>query len=253
MKKNNVFLICLFFVFSCLFLKAENSAYASVSQTLSVGTNAEFAPFSFIENGKIVGFEIDLVQALCQKLGYQVKWKDVPFDALIPELKRGTIDCVATGMTITEERKQVVEFSNPYLQGSPLLVVYIEGKHHPCSVQDLKNFKIVVNEGYTADFYVTDTLHLCVLRLPCPTDAILALKSGRADVFITAENTLKPLAAAERNVTFGSFPIEGTSENCAIMLSKHNKELKEALNLALQQLEEEGVLPQLKKKWGLQS
>ena len=81
------------------------------SNILVVGTNAEFAPFSFREGNKIVGFDIDIAREVCQRLGKEMELKDMPFDALLPELTLGSVHFVAAGMSCTEERaKRVKEF-----------------------------------------------------------------------------------------------------------------------------------------------
>lgn len=211
------------------------------NKTLTVGTNAEFAPFSFIDEGKIQGFEIDISEEICTRLGFEMQLKDLPFDGLIPELQLNKVDFVAAGMSMTPEREKVVDFTTPYLEGSPLCMVYSK------KVDDLANVKIVVNEGYTADYYVTDILNLTPIRLGNPTDAMLALQSGRADVFITAEDTLKPLL---KDDTYSYEPIDGTQENCAIMLPKTSN-LKQEINAALDEMKQDGTIEKLKKKWGL--
>jgi arginine/lysine/histidine transporter system substrate-binding protein len=223
----------------------------SKEKVLLVGTNAEFAPFSFIQDGEIQGFEIDVAKELCARIGVKIQVIDLPFDGLIPELQMQKVHFIAAGMTITPEREKVVEFTDPYLEGSPLCLVYLKAKFDDHPLLELKNLKVVVNDGYTADFYASDILKLTPIRLSNPVDAMIALKSNRAEVFITAKDTLSPLLENKIYSDFSYQPIEGTEENCASMLPKGSLELKSQLNHSLKMMKRDGTLDALKSKWGL--
>lgn len=218
--------------------------------TLKVGTNAEFAPFSFIEDHEIKGFEIDIAQEVCNRLGCKMELRDLPFDALIPELEIGALHFVAAGMSVTPEREKVVNFSTPYLSANPLVALYVD-EEKTLSFQDLKHLRIVVNEGYIADPYVSGELGITPLRLQNPTEAMLALKSKRADVFVTAQSTVAPLISVEKRVHFAFFQIEKTSENCALMISKKYPEVGHSINRVLAEMEGDGTMLKLKTKWQL--
>ena len=101
----------------------EQSAGSKGDKTLIVGTEPTFPPFEFTENDKDVGFDIDLAQAICDKLGYKMEVKNLGFDALIPALKSGQIDIIAAGMDATEERKKQINFTDVYYQGGYTIVV----------------------------------------------------------------------------------------------------------------------------------
>ena len=96
---------------------------AKGDKTLIVGTEPTFPPFEFTENEKDVGFDIDLAQAVCDKLGYKMEVKNLGFDALIPALKSGQIDLIAAGMDATDERKKQIDFTDVYYQGGYTIVV----------------------------------------------------------------------------------------------------------------------------------
>ncbi len=83
-------------------------------KVLVVGTNAEFPPFEYYENGELIGFDIDLMCEIGKRLGYRIEFKDFAFDALINNLASGKVDCIIAGISITEERLEVVDFSIPY-------------------------------------------------------------------------------------------------------------------------------------------
>jgi len=79
------------------------------SRTITVGTSADFPPFEYIENGQFVGFDMDLMREIAKIAGFDLKFVDMSFDSLIPALRAGQVDVVAAAMTITDERKQVLQ------------------------------------------------------------------------------------------------------------------------------------------------
>ena len=92
---------------------------------LIVGTNGVFPPFEYMENGELVGFDIDLIKQIGKDLGYEIEMKVQPFDALIPSLKTGKLDAIISGMSATEERKKSVDFTDEYFKSTQ---VYLRKK-----------------------------------------------------------------------------------------------------------------------------
>ncbi len=214
----------------------------------TVGTNAEFAPFSYVDDDGLKGFEIDIVEELSQRMNYLVKWVDMPFEALIPEVMMGNVDLVAAGITITEERAKRVAFSQPYLSGDPLVILSLSTAY---TLEDLPNLTVAVNESYTADLYLSDNSKIDLMRLPTPVEGMLALKSGRADVFVTAKNTVLPLMQSDADLPYQLSVIPATEENCAFFASIKNQELIDKCNLVIQEMIADGTVNTLKAKWGL--
>lgn len=220
--------------------------------TLIVGTNAEYQPFSFVKDGQIVGFDIDLVHELARRMGKELVIKDMAFTTLLPELQMGKLHVVATGISPTPERAQAVLFLEPHHTGDPLLL--ISPKNAPItSVHDLMSKTVIVNEGFTADNYISklegESLH--VLRLPTVADAFLTLKSGRADVYILAQSAVQPFFAQHGKEEWTITNIPDTSDTYALPVSKKHPELYAELQKHLAILIADGTVAALKKKWGL--
>ena len=159
-----------------------------VANPLIVGTNAEFPPFSFIENKTIIGFDIDVAKEVAKRLDQPIEWKDMPFDALIPDTILGRVDFVAAGMSYTEERAKRVLFTKPYLTEDPLVI--LSASEQPLGLDDLNNKTVVVIEGFTADLLMSSKNGFNLIRLPAQADGFMAIKSGRADAFVTAKSTV---------------------------------------------------------------
>lgn len=221
---------------------------ASSSKVLVVGTNAEFAPFTYIEKGQIVGFDIDIANEVCKRLGKELKLKDMPFEALIPEVVLGQVQIVAAGMSYTEERSKRVLFTKPYLTGDPLVILTMQ---KTLTLEELKGKNVVVNEGYTADLFLSGKEGINLIRLATAADGFLALKHKRADAFVTAKSTVDAFFAQHGSADFCLSPIANTSETCALVVSKKYPELLEEIQKALDEMNHDGTLQTLKTKWKL--
>ena len=92
-------------------------------KVVKLGTNAAFPPFEYVEGTKIVGFDITMGQKIAKDLGQSLEVVDMSFDSLIPALSSGAIDFIAAGMSVTEERKKNVDFSEPYFTSNQVIIV----------------------------------------------------------------------------------------------------------------------------------
>lgn len=221
----------------------------SGAEKLVVGTNATFAPFTFIENDQIVGFDIDIAKEVAKRLNKPMQLKNLSFDALIPELQLGTIHFAAAGFTATPERAKRVAFSTIYLSGDPLVVVTRAGEKQPRKIEDFVNKPVIVNRGFTADTYASAIPNIDLLRLDTVAEALLALKTKRGDAFVTANKVIKRYLSQNPQEQLDIAIIEETDENCALAISPHYKELVEPINNALAAMEKDGTIQQLKEKW----
>lgn len=217
---------------------------------LFVGTNAEYAPFSFMEDNQIVGFDIDLITEIAKVLGKTIEIHDMPFDALIPALQTGQLQIIAAGITPTEKRAQQVNFTKPYLKGDQLLIV--SSAEAPLTTIDkLKNKKVAVNEGFTADYYMSGIKGPQLVRFASPIESFMALASGRIDALVAAENSVNPFLTHYGAQKFSVAKIPDTTDEYALALSKKYPELVVQIQSAIDQLEANGTLDTLKQKWKL--
>ena len=124
-----------------------------------VGTSADFPPFEYkATNQTIVGFDIDLIKKVLTDQGYTVEVQDIGFDSLIPALQQGKIDVIAAAMTIDDERKLQVDFSNPYYDSNQTVLVKVGGGVNITTIEDLKNYTVGAQTGSTGWTWVNDTL-----------------------------------------------------------------------------------------------
>ena len=120
-----------------------------------VGTNAEFAPFEFLEGDKVTGFDMELIAEIGKVAGFEVEVKNQAFDGLLPALQSGKIDLIIAGMTVTDERKKAVDFSESYYTASQVIIVPADNTAIK-SFDDLKGKNVGVQIGTTGDTVISE-------------------------------------------------------------------------------------------------
>lgn len=233
--------------------KKKCGCVSSVTNNLLiVGTNAEYPPFTFIQNGEITGLDIDLMKEVAKRLGKEIEWRDMPFTTLLPQLQMGNIQIIAAGLTPTAERAKQAFFATPHLQGEAFVIVARKPNKVPETLEGLKGKNLIVNEGFVADEYLTKN-GIEARKLPTVADAFLALQSGRADFFVSGKAPLKPFFDQYGTNDFEIEPLVGApQESVALLVSKQHSELFKQIDQMVQQIAEDGTLTALKRKWGFE-
>lgn len=217
--------------------------------TLVMGTNAEFEPFEYRENDEIVGYDVDTAKAIADFVGMDFSVEDMAFDSLITALNSGQIDMVVAGMSVTDERLEQVNFSNPYYRAAQVIIVPKEGATVASSA-DLAGKKIGVQEGTTGDIYVEENVENADLnRFKKAVDAAIDLANGRLDAVVLDEQPALRIVAQNDALTVLDEAL--TEEEYAIAVRKDNPELLSAINACLDDLAETGKTDELLTKYGL--
>lgn len=250
MKKSFLTLFFIVAIFSLIFWisRIQPPTCPDIPEVIIIGTSADYQQMSFKQDGMIVGFDIDVVTEVVNRLGKKLEFRDMPFELLVPQLQLGTIHVIAAGMTATPERAKRVIFSKPYLGHDPLWVITL-AQHPLTSLKDLEGQEVIVNQGYTADIYMSKLPNINLRRLPTVADALLALRSGRGYAFVTASNTLKPLIEQQGTKEFNIFAIQDTDENTSLAIAPDYPILGQKIQEALDSMEADGTLQVLKEKW----
>jgi len=161
-----------------------DSGTAGTGKTLTVGTEPAFPPFEFQgANGELQGFDIDLMNAIGKAAGFAVKFQSLPFDGLIPALQGRTIDAAISGMTITEERAQTVDFSRPYFKAGLAIAVRSDNQD-VTSLDSLKNRNIAVQIGTTGADTAKKIPGAKIRSFDSAPLALQELKNGNVDAVI---------------------------------------------------------------------
>ena len=134
--------------------KTDDGAAAEKREKIVVYTNAEFAPFEYVADGKVVGIDIDICQKIADELGCEMEIVNTDFDSIIASINSGKGDIGASGFTINDERKEQVNFSIPYYTTTQYIIIP-KGSEIK-SVEDLAGKNVAVQIGTTGDLIITD-------------------------------------------------------------------------------------------------
>ena len=219
--------------------------------TWIVGTSADNPPYEYMKNGKIVGFDIDLMIAIGQHLGKNIEFKNMDFHGLLAAVSTKNVDFVIAGMSITKERLARVDFSIPYCDAKIALLV--KAKDEITKPADLKG-KVVGSQLGTIWSLINHDMgiHHGFQPKTLANNLILVeeLKSGRIDAVILEEAQAKKFAT--KNPQFQSLQVEQYSSSFAIAMPK-NSINKKNNDHTIKTLQKNGVINDLAKKWRIVS
>ena len=254
-------------------------AFASCGKdenTLVMATNAAFPPYEFKEGDKFVGIDVEIAEAIAKKLGKKLEIVDTEFGSIIGGVQEGKYDFGMAGMTVTEERKKSVNFSDTYATGIQVIIVKdgsdITGLDSLFEFDEngdpvaLKNtdIKVGVQQDTTGDIYSSSDVtgwgfndvdendvikNDRVVRYKTGAEAVAALKAGKVDCVIIDNEPAKSFVAANEGIHILEGDNEYAIEDYAICVAKGNKELLEQINKALKELKEDGTIDKIVNKY----
>ncbi|MFC7019608.1 MULTISPECIES: basic amino acid ABC transporter substrate-binding protein [Haloarcula] len=223
------------------------------SQTITAGTAPGFPPFEMKEGGDLVGFDIDLLEAVVAETDYEFEgWEEFEFDSLIPALTNENIDVIAAGMTINDERDQTIDFSDPYYSSDQAIVVRTDGSFSPGTLGDLSDRPIGAQKGTTGEGVVQDELvgdGITENQYNAYDNYVLAiqdLENGNVDA-VVIDVPVADTFAANRPVEV-AFTYE-TGERFGFGIRDGDTDRQTALNEGLATVREDGTYQELAGKW----
>ena len=233
--------------------KAASGLKTVESGKLIMATNAAFPPYEYIEGNEIVGIDAEIAGAIAEKLGLELQIDDMEFDSIIESVKGGKADMGLAGMTVTEERKEVVNFTTSYATGVQVVIV-TEGSAIT-TVDDLfaegANHLIGVQRNTTGDLYSTWDLEdaglATVERYSKGADAVQALLTGKVDCVVIDNEPAKAFVEANEGLVI--LDTAYAVEDYAAAMNKDNAELYEAVNKALEELIADGTVASIISKY----
>ena len=213
--------------------------------TLVMATNAEFPPYEFHEGDDVVGIDADIARAIGEEMGMEVKIEDMAFDSIIPAVTSGKADFGAAGMTVTEDRKKNVDFTDTYATATQVIIVK-EGSDI-AGPDDLTGKKIGVQLGTTGDIYADDIEDAEVERYNKGFEAVQALTQDKIDAVVIDGEPAKEFVAEADGLKILDEAF--TEEEYAIAVAKDNDDLLKKLNEALASLKESGKIDEIVAKY----
>ena len=226
---------------------------ASTGETLTMATEGTFPPYEFYDGDKLVGIDVEVAQAIADKLGMKLEVTDIAFDSIIPGVQTGKYDMGMAGMTVSEDRLKDVNFSTSYATG--VQVVIVKDGSPITSIDDLfadgANNVVGTQTGTTGFLYATwdieDAGLGTVKSFAKTTDAVEALKNGQVDCVLLDNEPAKALVNANEGLSI--LDSEYVVEDYAIAIAKDNTELLEKVDGALQELIKDGTLQKIVDKY----
>ncbi len=282
MKKIIALALCLMLAASCLI-----AAGCGTNDKIIVQTNAYFAPFEYYDGGEIVGVDVEIMNLVGEKLGKEIEFKNVEFSVIIDNVSSGKIcDVGAAGITVTDERKEKVDFSNTYFT-SVQYVIYKKGTMTPDGTDgdvsyilwdSLAGKKIGVQRDTTGDIYVDGEINAKADDPDYGYDGVLfgsgatltkydnaqvaadAMKANHIDVVVVDKLPASYIVEKSGEYECAALYYKGgegeadvpTEESYAICVTKGSDEILNAINEVLAELGEEGVEALIKKHMGIE-
>ncbi|MCQ2609926.1 MAG: transporter substrate-binding domain-containing protein, partial [Lachnospiraceae bacterium] len=220
----------------------EEVAVENATKKLVMATNAEFPPYEYKDGNEYKGIDIDCAKLIASKLGMELEIMDIAFDSIIPTVMSGKADFAMAGMTVTEDRKENVDFTDTYQKAVQSVVVTENSDIN--TVDDLTDKKIGVQTGTTGDIYCTDDFgDANVERYSKHVDAIAALKSGKIDAVVVDDQVAIALAGSTDGLKI--LDTSYAEEEYAIGVKKGNAEMLSAINAVIKEIKGNGELAKI--------
>ena len=232
----------------CTFVCSAEAA----GDTIIVGTEPTFAPFGFIDSktNEIVGFDIDLINAISKEANLDIKIEPMQFDGLIPCLMSSSIDAVISGLTITDERKKQVLFSDGYYTAAQDLMVRKEDLGKYTAMNDLKGKAVCVQIGSAGADIAAGIPDARIVTFNTMVEAFMELKRKGCDASITGTPVNQYYLTSTGEKELAHVPESAVNaKQLGIAVNQKNTALVEKINSGLKKLRENGVYDELYRKW----
>lgn len=220
-------------------------------EKITIGTNPAYPPFEYKgENNELLGFDIDVMNAICNAMEKECVYSEQEFDSLIPNLRLRRYDAVISSMDITEERAKQVAFSDPYYQNYS---IYVATKDKADSITNVEDVKIGILSGSTHQQYIRDTYKgASVSVYPQYPAAMSDLTLGRVDVVFGDGDVVYDYVKDNDNLVVVGEKVTDPKyfgQGLGIGVGLRNKALVEEINAGLKTIKENGQYDEIYNKW----
>lgn len=216
--------------------------------TLTMATSADFPPYEYMEGNDYKGIDIELSKVIADKIGVKLEVQNVPFDSIVAGVQAGKYDFGMSGITINDERKQSVNFSDPYITAVQSIIVKSDSSIADKDALKTVN-KIGVQTGTTGDSDATkDYGEDKITRYTVATDAVQALMTGKVDAVIIDNKPAQEYVKANGSA-LKILPTAYEEEQYAAAVNKNNEDLQKKINQAIKDLKADGTVDKILAKY----
>jgi peptide/nickel transport system substrate-binding protein len=227
----------------------EPTATEAPPSVYKIGTNAEYPPFENVdEAGNIVGFDVDMMEAIAETAGFEFEWVNTRWDGIFVALQSGEFDAVISAATITEERAEIVDFSDPYFNAGQMITVRAD-ETEITGPEDLAGKKVGVQLGTTGDIWLSEQTQAEVVRYDENTLAFQGLANGDLDAAVADGPTAIDIVKANPEMGLTVLPGVYTEEQYGIAVNKERSDLLAAINEGLAAVQADGTYDAIYDKW----
>lgn len=228
---------------------ASGDLEGNLADAYVVASDTSFVPFAFDEGGEYVGFDMDIINTLAERVGFEIQLETTNFDGIIPGLQTGSFDIAIAGIGITEERAQVIDYTDPYYMSGLRIAVPTDDEEIE-NVEDLEGKAIATRLGSTSAAYIEENIPGATANTYEQLDqAYLSVEGGGSDAILydapNVEYYVQTAGEDSLKVTGDLFE----AENYGIAVSKGNEDLVAALDEALAEVIEDGTYAEIHSEW----
>ena len=217
---------------------------AAIAQTVRMGTEGAYPPYNFINDaGDVDGFEREVGDELCKRANLTCEWVVNEWDSIIPNLVSGNYDTIIAGMSITDERDQVIDFTQEYFPPSPSVYVALSGSSVDVNKGVIAAQTATIQAGYVASSGAT------LVEFATPDETIAAVRNGEADAVLADSGYLAPIVAESNGALIFVGDQIQIGGGVALGMRKSDGALRAKLNAAIESVKSDGSLNKMIGKW----
>ena len=224
------------------------SEQAPKKDTIKFAAETTYPPFEFADGDKYQGFDVDLANAIGKETGKKVEFVSMGFDALIPALQSGQIDAIASGMVITKERLEKIDFSDPYYPVNLIMVVK-KDNNTVNGEADIAGKTVAAQIGTTGAFLAKEKPGTTVKEFDTIPNMLQDLENGNVEIVMLDEPIAKYFIQVGNMANLKIVPVGLQSHQLGIGVAKNNPELTKEINAALKKMKDNGEYKKLEDKW----
>lgn len=228
---------------SATLILGASMALAEAHSVVRLGTEGAYPPFNFLNDaGEVDGFERELGDELCARAELTCEWVTNDWDSIIPNLVSGNYDVIIAGMSITDERDEVIDFSDNYTQPDPSAFLAASDGI------DLSSAVIAAQASTIQAAHVASMEGAALLEFATPEETIAAVRNGEADAVLADRAFLEPIEASEADLMFVDDMVM-LGGGVGLGIRESDTELRDAFNAAIASMKADGTLNALIEKW----
>ncbi len=225
---------------------AFTASFAMAQDVVRMGTEGAYPPWNFLnDNGEVDGFERDLGDELCKRAELNCEWVTNEWDSIIPNLVSGNYDVIIAGMSITDERDEVIDFTQNYTPPDPSAYVAMSAD------VDVETGVIAAQTGTIQAGYIADS-GATLVEFASPEETLAAVRNGEADAVLADKSFLAPFVDEDPDLVFTG-PDVPLGDGVGMGLRESDNELRETFDAAIQSMKDDGSLNELITKWEVSS